>query len=90
MTMPQLDIVSYFPQFFWFCIFFTSFYLTLVTHYLPKLTRIFAVRQQSQTNAQPHQMNYKILQRPHKLFFHKVFNTPKISVQLIFKTHKTS
>ena len=51
--MPQLDIVSYFPQFFWFCIFFTSFYLTLVTHYLPKLTRIFAVRQQSQATSQP-------------------------------------
>ena len=50
--MPQLDIVSYFPQFFWFCIFFTSFYLTLITHYLPKLTRIFAARQQSQTNPQ--------------------------------------
>ena len=51
--MPQLDIVSYFPQFFWFCIFFTSFYVTLVTRYLPKLTRIFAVRQQSQTASQP-------------------------------------
>jgi formyltetrahydrofolate synthetase len=43
--MPQLDIVSYFPQFFWFCIFFTGFYVTLVQNYLPKLTRIFVVRQ---------------------------------------------
>jgi hypothetical protein len=48
--MPQLDIVSYFPQFFWFCIFFTGFYVTLVQHYLPKLTRIFAVRQDAQQN----------------------------------------
>lgn len=42
--MPQLDIVSFFPQFFWFCIFFTAFYVTLVQKYLPTITRIFAVR----------------------------------------------
>ena len=43
--MPQLDIVSYFPQFFWFCIFFTGFYVVLIQNYLPKLTRIIAVRE---------------------------------------------
>ena len=48
--MPQLDIVSYFPQFFWFCIFFTFFYITLVKNYLPKITRIFAVREAVQQN----------------------------------------
>ena len=48
--MPQLDIVSYFPQFFWFCIFFTFFYITLVQNYLPKITRIFAVREAVQQN----------------------------------------
>ena len=48
--MPQLDIVSYFPQFFWFCIFFTWFYITLVQNYLPKITRIFAVREAVQQN----------------------------------------
>lgn len=52
--MPQLDIVSFFPQFFWFCIFFTTFYVTLVQKYLPTITRIFAVRTAS---AQP-QNNY--------------------------------
>jgi len=50
--MPQLDIVSYFPQFFWFCIFFTFFYITLVQNYLPKITRIFAVREAVQQTKQ--------------------------------------
>jgi len=44
--MPQLDIVSYFPQFFWFCLFFTVFYIRLVQHVLPKLTRVMAARRE--------------------------------------------
>ena len=44
--MPQLDIVSYFPQFFWFCCFFTFFYIRLVQHVLPKITRVFAARRE--------------------------------------------
>lgn len=60
--MPQLDIVSYFPQFFWFCLFFTSFYVVLVQNYLPKLKRIFAVREAYQTNQAQNQSSQELTQ----------------------------
>lgn len=43
--MPQLDKVSYFTQFFWLCFFYVSFYLILVKFYLPKIRKIFKVRE---------------------------------------------
>jgi len=60
--MPQLDIVSYFPQFFWFCLFFTSFYVVLVQNYLPKLKRIFALREAYQTNQSRNQSSQELTQ----------------------------
>ena len=42
--MPQLDIVSYFTQFFWLALTITTFYITLLKFYLPKITRILKVR----------------------------------------------
>lgn len=76
--MPQLDIVSYFPQFFWFCIFFTSFYITLVQHYLPKLTRIFAVRQDYQQTPQSQQADQEfqnLAQTTHTVFSQSIQQT---------------
>lgn len=43
--MPQLDIMSFFPQFFWLCIFYFGFYLSLVKYFLPKMSRILKIRQ---------------------------------------------
>jgi hypothetical protein len=42
--MPQLDKITYFTQFAWLCIFFGSFYLILVKHYLPRIARGLYVR----------------------------------------------
>lgn len=43
--MPQLDKVTFFSQFFWLTFFYIGFYLVLVKHFLPKLSRILKVRQ---------------------------------------------
>jgi len=42
--MPQLDKVTFLSQFMWLCIFFFGFYLTLVKHFLPKISRLLKVR----------------------------------------------
>jgi hypothetical protein len=44
--MPQLDSVTFFSQFFWLCVFFIGFYLTLTKYYLPRLSRLLKVRKQ--------------------------------------------
>lgn len=43
--MPQLDSLTFFSQFFWFSFFFLGFYILLVKYYLPKMSRLFKVRQ---------------------------------------------
>jgi len=58
--MPQLDLLSYFPQFFWFCVFFVFFYVSLVEKYLPKLNRILAVRQFYQRSVQENSVNSEV------------------------------
>ena len=42
--MPQLDKVTFFSQFFWLCFFYLGFYYVLVKYFLPKISRILAVR----------------------------------------------
>ena len=42
--MPQLDITTYFSQFFWLVVFFGIFYLFLLRHILPRLARIYKYR----------------------------------------------
>lgn len=49
--MPQLDLTTYFSQFFWLCVFFFAFYLCCVKYFLPALSRLtkFRANQQNQT-----------------------------------------
>ena len=42
--MPQLDIVTFFTQFFWLCLFFGTFYILCVKYFLPLLSRLFYIR----------------------------------------------
>jgi hypothetical protein len=42
--MPQLDKVTFLSQFFWLCFFYLGFYYVLVKFYLPKISRILALR----------------------------------------------
>jgi hypothetical protein len=50
--MPQLDKVTFFSQFFWLSIFYVGFYLILIKHFLPKLSRILKVRQKKVSHSQ--------------------------------------
>jgi len=43
--MPQLDKVTFLSQFFWLCFFFLGFYYVVLKFYLPKISRILALRQ---------------------------------------------
>lgn len=43
--MPQLDKVTFFSQYFWLLIFFFSFYFFVVKYILPKMIRIYLLRQ---------------------------------------------
>jgi predicted SprT family Zn-dependent metalloprotease len=43
--MPQLDKVTFLSQFFWLCFFYLGFYFIILKFYLPKISRILALRQ---------------------------------------------
>jgi len=43
-SMPQLDVTTFFSQFFWLSFFFLGFYGILVKFYLPKFSRILKIR----------------------------------------------
>nr|YP_009094936.1 ATP synthase F0 subunit 8 [Chlorella variabilis]AIU38979.1 ATP synthase F0 subunit 8 [Chlorella variabilis]AJP09438.1 ATP synthase F0 subunit 8 [Chlorella variabilis]AST08869.1 ATP synthase F0 subunit 8 [Chlorella sp. ATCC 30562] len=42
--MPQLDKVTFLSQFFWLCFFYLGFYYVILKFYLPKISRILALR----------------------------------------------
>jgi hypothetical protein len=42
--MPQLDKVTFLSQFFWLCFFFLGFNYFLLKFYLPKISRLLALR----------------------------------------------
>jgi len=42
--MPQLDKVTFLSQFFWLCFFYLGFYYVVLKFYLPKISRILALR----------------------------------------------
>lgn len=42
--MPQLDKVTFLSQFFWLCFFYLGFYYVILKIYLPKISRILALR----------------------------------------------
>lgn len=42
--MPQLDKVTFLSQFFWLCVFYLGFYFILLKYFLPKISRILALR----------------------------------------------
>lgn len=44
--MPQLDRFTYFTQFGWLCVFYSTFYVMLYKDGLPKISRILKLRKQ--------------------------------------------
>ena len=70
--MPQLDKVTFLSQFFWLCFFYLGFYYIILKFYLPKISRILALRRKKmgfsqegmislQQENQQVQGNYEIL-----------------------------
>lgn len=45
--MPQLDLLTFLPQFTWFALFFTLFYFRVVTVFLPKLAATLKIRKKA-------------------------------------------
>nr|YP_006280975.1 ATP synthase F0 subunit 8 [Helicosporidium sp. ex Simulium jonesi]ACT36202.1 ATP synthase F0 subunit 8 [Helicosporidium sp. ex Simulium jonesi] len=42
--MPQLDLVTFLPQYFWLLVTFFSFYYFIAKYFLPKISRIYILR----------------------------------------------
>jgi len=42
--MPQLDFVTYLSQYFWLCVFFLALYFGATKWWLPRLSRVLALR----------------------------------------------
>lgn len=50
--MPQLDKVTFLPQFFWLCVIYLGFYFILLKYFLPKISRILALRKRKMSFSQ--------------------------------------
>jgi hypothetical protein len=50
--MPQLDKVTFFSQFFWLCTFYLGFYYIILKYFLPKISRILALRKKKMSFSQ--------------------------------------
>ena len=91
--MPQLDIVSYFPQFFLVLyFFFTGFYVVLIQNYLPKLTRIIAVREALQPSPDQISSNTQesdTVTTKHTKYSQKLYTKQKKNVFNNLQKHKT-
>jgi hypothetical protein len=82
--MPQLDKVTFLSQFFLFCLFYLGFYYIILKYYLPKISRILALRkrkmggsQQGVTNLQ--QENSQVRQQ-----FETVFSKALTTSRTVF------
>lgn len=75
--MPQLDKVTFLSQFFWLCFFFLGFYYILLKFYLPKVSRILALRRKKmgyQGILSFREENHQVRENYH-LFVSKAFST---------------
>ena len=50
--MPQLDLVTFFSQFFWLCIFYIGFYYILYEYFLPQYSRCILFRDRYSVESQ--------------------------------------
>lgn len=79
--MPQLDKVTFLSQFFWLCVFYLGFYYVLVKYFLPKISRILALRKRklslSQEGIQSVQDENKLVRTSSDAILSKAFLTSK-------------
>lgn len=61
--MPQLDLVSFLPQLFWFVIIILSLYVHLAKHYLPSIKKALLVRDIFKLTAQGRTQSHLIFRK---------------------------
>lgn len=99
--MPQLDKVTFLSQFFWLCFFYLGFYYIILKFYLPKISRILALRKKkmgfSQEGMISLQQENKKVQENYEMLVSKAFTTSKTLFNNLFlrttnwlKTHAAS
>ena len=59
--MPQLDLVSFLSQYFWLLIAFVGFYFYLYKSFLPKMYRIYSVRERLSSKSHESKSNFQPL-----------------------------
>lgn len=79
--MPQLDKVTFLSQFFWLCFFYLGFYYIILKFYLPKISRILALRRKKMGFSQEgmislQQENQKVREN-YELLLSKALTTSK-------------
>jgi len=79
--MPQLDKVTFLSQFFWLCVFYLGFYYIVLKFYLPKISRILALRRRKMGFSQEgmislQQENHKVKDN-YDLVFSRALTTSK-------------
>ena len=79
--MPQLDKVTFLSQFFWLCFFYLGLYYIILKIYLPKISRIVALRQRKMVLSQQgmssvHQEN-QLLREQYQMALSQAFLTCK-------------
>lgn len=57
--MPQLDLVSFLSQYFWLLVGFIGFYLYLYKNFLPKMYRIYSVREKLSNKSHDSKSNFQ-------------------------------
>lgn len=79
--MPQLDKVTFLSQFFWLCFFYLGFYYIILKFYLPKISRILALRRKkmgfSQEGMISLQQENKKIRENYELLLSKALVTSK-------------
>jgi hypothetical protein len=79
--MPQLDKVTFLSQFFWLCFFYLGFYYVVLKFYLPKISRILALRRKkmgfSQEGMLSLQQENSQVQKNYELLLSRAFGTSK-------------
>lgn len=86
--MPQLDKVTFLSQFFWLCFFYLGFYYILLKHFLPKISRVLALRKRKMSLSQEgiqslHQENYTVRNNSDDILS-KAFTLSKILLKDFF------
>lgn len=59
--MPQLDLVSFLSQYFWLLVAFVGFYFYLYKSFLPKMYRIYSVRERLSNKSHESKSNFQPL-----------------------------